>query len=144
MDGWFKSGDMVRQDERGYLHYVGKAETFIRYRGENISPLQIESIVALHPQVGECIAVGVPNQEMGGDDIKIVLSPKSGETISPKEFFEWCTVNLSKFMVPRYLAVVDELEKTEHTKKILRSSYQSETPNTIDRLNTTRIERTKK
>ena len=40
-DGWFKSGDIVRVDEEGYFHYVGKVETFIRYRGENISPLQI-------------------------------------------------------------------------------------------------------
>jgi carnitine-CoA ligase len=143
-DGWFKSGDMVRQDEQGYLHYVGKVETFIRYRGENISPLQIESIVALHPQVAECIAVGVPNQEMGGDDIKIVLSLKPGETISPKEFFEWCTANLPKFMVPRYLLLVNELEKTEHTKKILRSNYQGELPNTIDRLSISQISRREK
>jgi len=133
-DGWFKSGDVVKADERGYLYYVGKAETFIRYRGENISPLQIESIVALHPQVAECIAVGVPNPEFGGDDIKIVLAAKSGETIVAAEFFEWCRANLPKFMLPRYLAVVSELEKTEHTKKILRSNYQRESPNMIDRL----------
>jgi hypothetical protein len=37
-------------------------------------------------------------------------------------------------MIPRYLLIVNELEKTEHTKKILRSSYQGEFPNTIDRL----------
>jgi crotonobetaine/carnitine-CoA ligase len=134
-EGWFKSGDIVKEDVQGYLHYVGKAETFIRYRGENISPLQIESIVSVHPQVSECIAIGVPNPEFGGDDIKIVLSAKPGEIISSKEFFKWCTANLPKFMVPRYLSVVAELDKTEHTKKILRSSYQGETPNTVDRLN---------
>jgi crotonobetaine/carnitine-CoA ligase len=133
-DGWFNSGDIVKEDAQGYLRYVGKAETFIRYRGENISPLQIESIVAVHPQVSECIAVGVPNAELGGDDIKIVLSVKPGETMVAREFFEWCRGNLPKFMVPRYLSVVVELEKTEHTKKILRSSYQEETPNTVDRL----------
>ena len=64
-EGWFKSGDIVKEDMQGYLHYVGKAETFIRYRGENISPLQIESIVAMHPQVSECIAVGVPERRIG-------------------------------------------------------------------------------
>jgi carnitine-CoA ligase len=136
-DGWFKSGDIVKQDEQGYLHYVGKVETFIRYRGENISPLQIESIVSAHPQVAECIALGVPNQELGGDDIKIVISPKPGEKISVDEFFSWCTLNLPKFMVPRYLLIVSELLKTEHTKKILRSAYQGKSQeNIFDRFQT--------
>jgi carnitine-CoA ligase len=134
-DGWFKSGDIVRVDEDGYFHYVGKVETFIRYRGENISPLQIEAVLSTHPLVDECIAVGVPNQELGGDDIKIVVSKKPGPELSPDDLITWCGSELPKFMIPRYIQFVDELKKTEQTKKIMRSEYIVQADGIWDRLN---------
>jgi carnitine-CoA ligase len=130
-DGWFRSGDIVRRDPEGYLRYVGKVETFIRYRGENISPLQIESVLSKHPSIDECIAVGVPNAEFGGDDIKIVVSSKS--SITPAELVSWCEKMLPKFMVPRYVEFVPELKKTEQTKKIIRNEYVKNTEQTWDR-----------
>jgi crotonobetaine/carnitine-CoA ligase len=133
-DGWFKSGDIVRVDEEGYFHYVGKVETFIRYRGENISPLQIEAVLSTHPQVEECIAVGIPNSEMGGDDIKVVVSIKSGAELSPSDLIIWCESRFPRFMIPRYIQFVDELKKTEQTKKIVRSEYTANTDSTWDRL----------
>jgi len=133
-DGWFKSGDIVHVDEEGYFHYVGKAEAFIRYRGENISPLQIEAVLSTHPLVEECIAVGMPNPEMGGDDIKVVISIKSGVELSPNELIKWCEPRFPKFMIPRFIQFVDELKKTEQTKKIVRSEYAANTDSTWDRL----------
>ena len=132
-DGWFKSGDIVRVDERGFLHYVGKVETFIRYRGENISPLQIESVLSKHPAIEECIAVGVQNKEFGGDDIKVVIALKQGASLAQKDLISWCESAFPRFMVPRYIECVKELEKTEQTKKILRNAYKDNTDKTWDR-----------
>ena len=123
-DGWFKSGDIVRMDERGFLHYVVKVETFIRYRGENISPLQIESVLSKHPAIEECIAVGIQNKEFGGDDIKAVIAQKKGFNLTQKELISWCEVTLPRFMIPRYVEFVEELEKTEQTKKYLEERLQ--------------------
>lgn len=135
-DGWFKAGDMVRVDEEGFLHYVGKVETFIRYRGENISPIQIESVLSKHPAIDECIAVAVPNPEFGGDDIKIVvaLCQTGSSAVTPSDLISWCEKVLPKFMVPRYVEIVPELKKTEQTKKILRSEYAKNSSSTWDRL----------
>ncbi len=133
-DGWFRSGDVVRIDREGYLHYVGKVETFIRYRGENISPLQIESVLAKHPSIEECIAIGVPNPEFGGDDIKVVIAPRRGSTLTPQELISWCEEALPRFMLPRYVEFVQELKKTEQTKKIMRSDYRENSSETWDRL----------
>jgi carnitine-CoA ligase len=133
-DGWFRSGDIVRRDAEGYLHYVGKVETFIRYRGENISPLQIESVLSKHPCIEECIAVGVPNSEFGGDDIKIVVVMSKQPQITPVELVSWCEKMMPKFMVPRYVEFVPELKKTEQTKKIVRGEYTKNSDQTWDRL----------
>jgi crotonobetaine/carnitine-CoA ligase len=132
-DGFFRSGDVVQMDDQGYLHYVGKVETFIRYRGENISPLQIESVLSRHPQVEECIAVGVPNQEFGGDDIKVVVATKQDASLAPSELITWCESNFPKFMIPRYVEFVLELKKTEQTKKVVRNEYRENSANTWDR-----------
>ena len=133
-DGWFRSGDVARFDEEGYLHYVGKVETFIRYRGENISPLQIESVLSKHPSIEECIAVGVANAELGGDDIKVVIATRQGRSLSAPELIAWCEDALPRFMLPRYVEFVLELKKTEQTKKILRSEYRENSQATWDRL----------
>ena len=137
-DGWFRSGDVVRVEEKedgaGYLYYVGKVETFIRYRGENISPLQIESILSKHPLIDECIAVPFPNREFGGDDVKVVLALKEGSVLQYHELISWCVKNMPKFMIPRYVEVVQELKKTEQTKKIMRNEYRENSDQTWDRL----------
>lgn len=133
-DGWFRSGDIVRRDKDGYLHYVGKVETFIRYRGENISPLQIEVVFSKHELIDECVAVGIPNSEFGGEDIKIVVSTKDQHSLSPAELIAWCHDKFPKYMIPRYVEFVPELKKTEQTKKIMRSEYRENSPQTWDRL----------
>ena len=133
-DGWFRSGDIVRKDSEGYYRYVGKVETFIRYRGENISPLQIEAVVSKHEAVDECIAIGVPNIEFGGEDIKIVIAKKTGRTLSPQQLIAWCEDKFPKYMIPRFVEFVPELRKTEQTKKIIRNEYRDNSPATWDRL----------
>lgn len=132
-EGWFRSGDAVLREEDGYLHYVGKVETFIRYRGENISPLQIESVLVANQMIEECIAVGVPNKELGGDDIKLVVVPKKGSKVDPWQLSSWCQERLPKFMMPRFIEIVPELKKSEQTKKILRHEYVNNTPCAWDR-----------
>ena len=90
--------------------------------------------MSTHPLVEECIAVGISNPEMGGDDIKLVVSRKSGAELSPGDLINWCESRFPKFMIPRFIQFVDELKKTEQTKKIVRSEYTTNTDGTWDRL----------
>lgn len=132
-DGWFKSGDIVRRDRDGYFHYVGKIETFIRYRGENISPIQIENVISRHEAIDECIAIGIPNRDFGGEDIKVVISLKKDHSLAPRKLISWCEDKFPKYMIPRYVEFVPELRKTEQTKKIIRNEYSKNTHQTWDR-----------
>jgi carnitine-CoA ligase len=136
-DGWFKSGDIVYVDEEGYYHYVGRKETFIRCRGENISPEEIENIINTYPSVDESVAVGIQNREMGDEDVKVVIKLKEHASFDYEEFIRWCEKKMPYFMVPRYIEVSEEpLKRSEDTSKLLRAFYRNEgvTERTWDRL----------
>ncbi|MEM4384366.1 MAG: AMP-binding protein [Candidatus Caldarchaeum sp.] len=136
-DGWFISGDIVYMDEEGYLHYVGREETRIRYRGENVSPEQVENIINMYPAVLESVVVGVYNEEFGDEDIKAFIVAKNTREFDHVEFIRWCEQRMPYFMIPRYIELLDEpIRKNEDTGKPLRAYYKSIdlTDKTWDRL----------
>jgi crotonobetaine/carnitine-CoA ligase len=136
-DGWFRTGDLLRRDGAGFYYYVGKVETLIRCRGENVSPVEVENVVNQYPAIQESVAVGIPNMAMGGEEVKVVVALRPGATWNPTELVAWCDARLAYFKVPRYLEVQEgELQKTENTKRPLRRLYREQgvTARTWDRL----------
>lgn len=64
-DGWFATGDLVRQDEDGYYWFVSRQKEIIIHGGSNISPLEVEEALYQHPGVKEAAVVGVPDPDWG-------------------------------------------------------------------------------
>ena len=64
-DGWFATGDIGVMDERGFVRIVDRKKDMILVSGFNVYPNEIEGVVATHPGVLECAAVGVPDDEVG-------------------------------------------------------------------------------
>jgi crotonobetaine/carnitine-CoA ligase len=114
-DLWFHTGDLGREDRDGFLFFVDRDAHAIRRRGENVSSWELERIVAKHPAVAECCAVGVASP-LGEDDVKVVVARADGQDVDPAELREWCTHRMAAFMVPRYVEVVDVLPKTPTAK----------------------------
>jgi carnitine-CoA ligase len=110
-DGWFHSGDRGFLDEDGYLHFVDRIKDSIRRRGENISAFELETQVDKHPGVQEVAAIPVPS-ELGEDDIMIWLVPVPGAELDPAEVIGFCEERVGRYMVPRFVEIVDELPKT--------------------------------
>jgi crotonobetaine/carnitine-CoA ligase len=108
---WFHTGDMLRQDEEGYFHFVDRKKDRIRRRGENVSSADIEFAVGSHPGVAECVALAHPasNNE---DDIRVVAVPKPNAEVTPAGLHEFLQSRLPKFMWPRYIEFVDRLPRT--------------------------------
>lgn len=103
--GWYHSGDVVRRDERGLLYFVGRKKEIIRRSGENISAAEVEAVLRSHPKVLEVAVVPVPD-EMRGEEVKVYIQPKSGEsakTFPPEEIIAFCKANLAAFKIPRYI-----------------------------------------
>lgn len=114
-NGWFHTGDGFYKDSEGWFHFVDRKKDAIRRRGENISSMEVEAQVNDHPAVLESAAVAVPS-EWGEDEVLVVVVPKPGQTVDPGELHEKLTATMPRFMVPRYIRLVEALPKTPTEK----------------------------
>ncbi len=136
-DLWFRTDDMARMDEEGYLYFADRAKDVIRRRGENISSFTIESNLNSHPSVKEAAAFAVPSDLGPGaeDEVKVCIVVEEGaEQPDPAELHDFCAEQMPHFAVPRYIEFVTEIPRTPNQKvrkNVLRE--QGVTPETWDR-----------
>jgi long-chain acyl-CoA synthetase len=117
VDGFFKSGDIGIMDERGYTKIVDRKKDMILVSGFNVYPNEIEGVVASHPGVLECAAIGVPDNH-SGEAVKLFVV-KKGEGLSERELQEYCAQQLTGYKKPKYIEFRTDLPKT-NVGKILR------------------------
>jgi crotonobetaine/carnitine-CoA ligase len=117
-DGWFRTGDLFRQDEQGYFYIVGRTKDMIRRAGENIAAREVEAVLRGIPEIIEAAAVPVPDPTRG-EEVKayIVLDPSLAQKdLPPERVIAHCEANLARFKVPRFIAYSASLPKTPSGK----------------------------
>lgn len=130
---YFHTGDAGILDENGYLYFKDRMKDYIRRRGENISSFEVERVVASHPMVAECAAVGVKS-EHGEDEVMVAVVSRKKESLENEALMEWCVSRMPYFAVPRYVRFLNQLPKTPNEKvrkNIIRQT--GVTPDTWDR-----------
>jgi long-chain acyl-CoA synthetase len=116
-DGFFKSGDIGVFDARGFVKIVDRKKDMILVSGFNVFPNEIEDVVAAHPGVLECAAVGVPDAH-SGEAIKVYVVRRD-PALAEHDVQEWCAKNLTGYKRPKHVEFRDELPKS-NVGKILR------------------------
>ncbi len=115
------TGDLGRMDDDGYLYFMDRVKDYIRRRGENVSSMEVEQVVASHPGVLEAAAVGVAAGEGAGSEqeILICIVPREGVP-DPHELLTYCADKMPYFAVPRYVRFLEHLPKTptERVRKV--------------------------
>lgn len=131
--GWMRSGDLAYADEEGYLWFVDRKKDSMRRRGENISSFEVEKTINEHPDVLESAVYAVPS-ELGEDEVMAALVLQPEATFDPLSIIKHCDERMAYFMVPRYLRVVTELEKTG-THRVQKQGLRGQgvTPDSWDR-----------
>ena len=119
---WFHTGDAFTYDTEGYYYFIDRKKDAIRRRGQNISSAEVEAAVNEHPSVDECAVVAAPS-EWGEDEVRVVVTLVQGSSASPLEIFEFVRDALPRFMLPRFIDIVEEMPKT-NTEKILKSELR--------------------
>lgn len=109
VDGWLRTGDLVRDNGDGTYTFVGRRKEVIRRRGENLSPAEVEEALAAHPDVVEAAVVGVAS-ELSEEEVKGFLVLEA--PVRPAAVRDFAAQRLAAFKVPRYLEVLDELPHT--------------------------------
>lgn len=117
-DGWLATGDIAVMDEQGFLKIVDRKKDMILVSGFNVYPNEIEDVVAMHPDVKEVAAVGVPD-EVAGERVKVIIVPRD-PSLTKEAVIEHCRKYLTGYKIPRIVEFRNtELPKTP-VGKILR------------------------
>jgi crotonobetaine/carnitine-CoA ligase len=120
---WFRTGDVGRLDADQNLTYVDRIKDSLRRRGENVSSVEVETVVMRHQAVAEAAAIGVPS-ELGEDEILLIVTLRPGAALDCAELLDFCAARMPYFCVPRFVETVNELPKNvigRVRKDLLRS-----------------------
>jgi len=115
--GWLKTGDVGNMNAKGYVTITDRKKDMILVSGFNVYPNEIESVVATHPGVLECAAIGVPDAK-SGEAVKVVIVKKD-PNLSSESVIEHCKRELTGYKIPKFVEFRDSLPKTP-IGKILR------------------------
>ena len=110
-DGALYTGDLGSLDGNGTLLFHGRMTDSVRCKGENVSAWEVEHVAATHPSVEDCAIIGVA-ADVGEQDIKLFVKPKAGATLDIPALSVWLGQQLAPYQNPRYIAVVEEFERT--------------------------------
>ncbi len=123
VDDWLCTGDIGLMDEDGYFRIVDRKKDMILVSGFNVYPNEIEDVVARHPKVLEVAAIGVPSEKSG--EIVKVYVVKKNKSLTEEEVIKHCRSELTGYKVPKEVAFIDDLPKT-NVGKILRRKLRDE------------------
>lgn len=116
-DGWLYTGDYASFDDRGFLHFADRKKDMIKRAGENISALEVETVLTAHPLVDDAAVIGIPDP-LRDEAVKafVVISP--GESLSEEDIVQHCRKHLSAFKIPTVIEFRESLPKTSIGKTI--------------------------
>jgi long-chain acyl-CoA synthetase len=121
--GWLATGDIGVMDERGFVRIVDRKKDMILVSGFNVYPNEIEAVVAMHPGVLECAAIGGPD-EKSGEAVHLFVVKKDS-SLTAAALLEHCRAHLTGYKCPREVEFRDELPKS-NIGKILRRELREE------------------
>ena len=125
-DGFFKTGDVGKIDQRGYITIVGRSKDLIISGGYNVYPAEIEGYINDLPGVAESALVGVPHPDFGEVGVAVVTA-KMGASLKPEAIIAALKSKLANFKIPKQCFVVAELPRNtmgKVQKNLLREQYK--------------------
>jgi len=121
---WFHTGDVVRQGDDGAMYFVDRKKNVIRRSGENISAVEVESVLAQHPAVKQAAVAATPDSVRGDEVIALIVLKENREKARraalAADLVRFCLSRLAYYKAPGWIAFVDALPLTG-TQKIQRA-----------------------
>lgn len=118
-DGWFHTGDIVSQNDAGYMVFVDRKKNVIRRSGENIAAVEVEAMLMQHPQIDSAAVAAVPDPIRGDEVFACIKTQQTPSTELAIDIVTWCLNHSAYYKAPGYIAFVKQLPLTS-TQKIQR------------------------
>jgi fatty-acyl-CoA synthase len=121
-EGWLHTGDLGELDVHGHVRFHGRLKDMIKVGGENVSPAEIEALLAEHPAVAAAHVVAAPDALLD-EVVAAFVELIPGRSATSQELINLCAVNLARYKVPRHVRFVDAwpMSATKVRKDELRS-----------------------
>lgn len=127
--GWLHTGDRGRKDERGWVYFLGRDKDVIRKKGENISAVEVENVLAQAPGVIEAAVLGVaPADAVGEEEIMAFVVRESSQDKKWQDLIAYCQDHLADFKVPRFWLDMEELPKNATNRVVKKMLSERENP----------------
>jgi long-chain acyl-CoA synthetase len=123
---WYKTGDLVRVDEQGYMYFVDRTADMIKHKGYRISASEIEAAIKDHPAAISACVVGVPDERVGERIKAFVVLKEDARGITGSELIRWCKSRMTSYKVPEYIEFRDMLPKSKVGKYLRRELRREE------------------
>jgi fatty-acyl-CoA synthase len=124
-DGWFKTGDIVSIDPRGYVKIQDRSKDVIKSGGEWISSVALENQLMAHPAVAEAAVIAMPDEKWQERPLAVVVL-REGKAATPEELCEFLAPHFVKWWLPDRFEFVPEIPKTavgKFRKTALREQF---------------------
>ena len=122
-DGKLYTGDIGYLDEEGDLWLVQRRSDIIVSGGENVYPVEVETVLRQHPAVEAACVVGVPDPEWG-EAVAAMVAPRPERAVTPEELLAFCRERLAGYKLPRHLRLAAQLPQTA-SGKVARREVQA-------------------
>jgi len=107
-DGYFKTGDLARMNERGFVELIGRAKDVVSRGGIKIAPLEVDHLLAEHPDVAAALCAGVPDERLG-EVLHAVVVPRAGAALDARALRDWLAARTERYKVPEVFYIRDAL-----------------------------------
>lgn len=131
-DGWFKTGDIGRFDEDGYLYIVDRKKDMVLSGGYNVYSKEVELVLLRHPGVADAAVIGVPD-EIYGESVAAFIELEPEASISADALIKHCAGELASYKKPKHIVFVRELPKNS-TGKVLKTELRRTFKNSSESL----------
>ena len=124
--GWFHSGDMGRMDEEGVVWFVDRKKDIVKTGGENVSSVEVERCLLMHPAIQEATVIGL-SHPYWGEAVTALVAVNPQFEVSEEEILAFCKDHLAGFKVPKRVLIVTQFPRTgtgKIQKHLLRNTYQ--------------------
>lgn len=124
-DGWFRSGDLVRMDEEGFVYILDRAKDMLIRGGENIYCVEIEDVLYAHPDVMDAAVIGIPHKILG-EEVGAVVQVIQGSSVTEEALQGHVRAQLAAFKVPIKIEIRNEPLPRNANGKILKTQLREE------------------
>ncbi|KHL10600.1 fatty-acyl-CoA synthase [Mumia flava] len=122
--GWFHSGDLVRQDDEGFVWVVDRKKDMIITGGENVYCAEVENALYAHPDVVEAAVIGRPDEQWGEIPVAVVVQ-REGAALDLEALTTFLDGHLARYKLPKRLVIIDELPRNAGGK-VLKTALRTE------------------